>query len=264
MDFLQKLDIDMIAVLDAICDDNLEKSYKVICENPTITKNEFLKAMNIKEYAKNTIPHPYRNYGDGKFNRDKMFNDIKAYVKKGNDVNSFFDNASVLYHFLDHYYQLIIYDPIVDDENGEDDEYAEELLLPFEKRSYDIKSQIQWLLDNGADPNAGGEYLPLMIPVSFLDPEMTELLLKNGANPHYDIESNSETPYGCGNYYIDDLDATALHHSFEDNPEKVVFDQILKIATLFATYGVTDVHTHCISIDGEKRTVNVTQAKAKY
>ena len=53
-------------------------------------------------------------------------------------------------------------------------------------------------------------------------------------------------------------------NSFEPNAKKEVFDQVLKIATLFAKHGVTNVHTYCISIDGESRIVSVTQAKVKY
>ena len=49
MDYLQGLGMDMITVLDAICDENLEKSYQVIQENPKITKKEFLAKLNIQE-----------------------------------------------------------------------------------------------------------------------------------------------------------------------------------------------------------------------
>ena len=70
--------------------------------------------------------------------------------------------------------------------------------------------------------------------------------------------------YGCGNYYIDDLDVTMLNYGSEPKPRKEILDQVLKIAALFAKYGVTDVYTHCISIDGETKTVTVAQAQVKY
>ncbi len=49
MDYLQGLGMDMITIGDAICDENLEKSYQVIQENPKITKKEFLAKLNIQE-----------------------------------------------------------------------------------------------------------------------------------------------------------------------------------------------------------------------
>ena len=48
-DYLQGLGIDMITILDAVCDENLEQSYQLIKENPQITKEEFLEKMNISE-----------------------------------------------------------------------------------------------------------------------------------------------------------------------------------------------------------------------
>ena len=197
---------------------------------------------------------------------DKLFTEIQAFVAQGSDINSFYKENAVLYEFLDHYYQLVIYKPISENEDFYDDgsDYSDELLLPLAERSYDILSKLQWMFDHGADPNAGGDWVPLIPPVEFLDHAMTEFLLEHGANAQFEIEEGSEIPCGCGNYFIDDLDVTALNYSFEPNAKKVIFDQILKIATLFATYGVTDVHTHCIDIDSEKRTVRVTQARVKY
>ena len=49
MDYLWDLDTESVAILDAICDENLEASYKLIQENPTITKEEFLERMQISE-----------------------------------------------------------------------------------------------------------------------------------------------------------------------------------------------------------------------
>ena len=49
MDYLRELGMDWVAILDAICDENLEQSYKLIQENPKITKAEFLAKMQITE-----------------------------------------------------------------------------------------------------------------------------------------------------------------------------------------------------------------------
>ena len=49
MNFLKKLGISMINIGEAVEDKSLEKSYQVICENPNIKKDEFLKIMEIEE-----------------------------------------------------------------------------------------------------------------------------------------------------------------------------------------------------------------------
>ena len=49
MNYLQKLGMDMITIGEAICDENLEQSYKLIKENPNISKAEFLEKMQITE-----------------------------------------------------------------------------------------------------------------------------------------------------------------------------------------------------------------------
>lgn len=45
MNYLRDLGMESVAILDAICDENLEQSYQLIKENPKITKAEFLKRM---------------------------------------------------------------------------------------------------------------------------------------------------------------------------------------------------------------------------
>ena len=45
MNYLRDLGMKSVAILDAICDENLEASYKLIKENPKITKAEFLRRM---------------------------------------------------------------------------------------------------------------------------------------------------------------------------------------------------------------------------
>ena len=49
MNYLRGLETDSTAILDAICDENLEQSYQLIQENSSITKEEFLKRMQISE-----------------------------------------------------------------------------------------------------------------------------------------------------------------------------------------------------------------------
>ena len=49
MDFLQDLGVSQLNILDAICDENYEKSLQLVQENPNITKAEFLEQMGIEE-----------------------------------------------------------------------------------------------------------------------------------------------------------------------------------------------------------------------
>ena len=49
MNYLQGLGINMITIGKAIEDKSLEQSYRLITENPQITKEEFLREMQIEE-----------------------------------------------------------------------------------------------------------------------------------------------------------------------------------------------------------------------
>ena len=49
MDYLQSLGVNMIAIGEAIDNKNLKKSYQLIQDNPTISKEEFLDKMEIEE-----------------------------------------------------------------------------------------------------------------------------------------------------------------------------------------------------------------------
>lgn len=191
---------------------------------------------------------------------DLLFERIKAFADGGGDINSYYPDSSVLYEFLEAYYWQM-YDTDVDrDENY----YHEELWMSLEERPNSIEEQIKWLINHGADTNADGDWPPLIPPVANLDYAMTEFLLNHGADPHYDGDDEGGVSFGCGNYYIDDLDITLLNYSFEPDARQEIFDQALKIAVLFAKHGVTDVHTRCVSIDGATRTVSVAQARVKY
>ena len=46
MNHLQRLGLDMIAIGEAITDENLHRSYRIIKDNPNITINDFLKITN--------------------------------------------------------------------------------------------------------------------------------------------------------------------------------------------------------------------------
>ena len=50
MDYLETLGMNYPTILDAICDRNVEASYRLIKENPNISKEEFLRKMNIEEW----------------------------------------------------------------------------------------------------------------------------------------------------------------------------------------------------------------------
>lgn len=49
MNYLQNLGINMVTIGAAIQDKNLDKSHQLIVNNPKITKQEFLKEMQIEE-----------------------------------------------------------------------------------------------------------------------------------------------------------------------------------------------------------------------
>jgi len=50
MNYLQELGMNMTTVGEAISDNNLEKSYRLILENPRISKKDFLDAMELEEW----------------------------------------------------------------------------------------------------------------------------------------------------------------------------------------------------------------------
>ena len=49
MNYLQSLGLNMLTIGEAVDDRNLEKSYNIIINNPNISKDEFLKIMQIEE-----------------------------------------------------------------------------------------------------------------------------------------------------------------------------------------------------------------------
>ena len=69
IDYLKSIGFDFETILDAICDENLDKSYEIITQNPTISKYEFVEKLGI-EYDEEEISiheflchlqmHPYQ------------------------------------------------------------------------------------------------------------------------------------------------------------------------------------------------------------
>ena len=239
-DTLKKIGVDSLAILEAACDENIEYTYKLLMDNPSISKDDFLDLTGFEEYTVNTIPHRYRDYGDGSFNPDRLFNDIKAYANKSKNVNTFIENKPILYLFLDHYYQTIIYSQVKNDDESEYYDFSDELFLPLEERAYDIGSKIKWLVRNGAELNPQGDMQPLIHPVFYLDLHMVELLLSLGASPFFESIYEGDLINGCGNYYIDDIDLTIVNYCYAPVKKDAILTQANKIISLFREYGVTN------------------------
>ena len=69
MDYLKGLGLDFDTIGESICDENLDKSYEIITQNPTIGKYEFIKKLGIEydeeeilihEFLCNLQMHPYQ------------------------------------------------------------------------------------------------------------------------------------------------------------------------------------------------------------
>ena len=59
MDYLESIGLDMETIGDAICDENLEKSYEIITRNPTITKYEFVEKLGIEYDEEEILIHEF-------------------------------------------------------------------------------------------------------------------------------------------------------------------------------------------------------------
>lgn len=59
MDYLESIGLDMETIGDAICDENLEKSYEIITRNPTITKYEFVEQLGIEYDEEEILIHEF-------------------------------------------------------------------------------------------------------------------------------------------------------------------------------------------------------------
>ncbi len=49
MDYLQSIGLNMLTIIDAVDDSRVEQSYRLIMDNPRISKEEFLRIMDIEE-----------------------------------------------------------------------------------------------------------------------------------------------------------------------------------------------------------------------
>ena len=59
MDYLESIGLDMETIGEAICDENLEKSYEIITRNPTITKYEFVEKLGIEYDEEEILIHEF-------------------------------------------------------------------------------------------------------------------------------------------------------------------------------------------------------------
>ena len=49
MDYLKSIGVDILAITEAVSDENLDKSFQLIQDNPNISKDDFLDTMDIAE-----------------------------------------------------------------------------------------------------------------------------------------------------------------------------------------------------------------------
>jgi hypothetical protein len=59
MNYLESIGLDMETILDAICDENLDKSYEIIVQNPTISKYEFVENLGIEYDEEEILIHEF-------------------------------------------------------------------------------------------------------------------------------------------------------------------------------------------------------------
>ena len=59
MDYLQSIGFDFETIGDAICDENLDKSYEIIVQNPTISKYEFVEQLGIEYNEEEILMHEF-------------------------------------------------------------------------------------------------------------------------------------------------------------------------------------------------------------
>ena len=59
MDHLKSIGFDWETIGDAICDENLEKSYEIITQNPTIGKYEFVEKLGIEYDEEEILMHEF-------------------------------------------------------------------------------------------------------------------------------------------------------------------------------------------------------------
>lgn len=190
---------------------------------------------------------------------EQYFTRIKAEVENGADIND--AKASYLQDFLDMYYACIYdverkFDQDIYDELP----FSQVLTLPLAEREWDILGALEWFRKNGADFNVGeDEDVPLMRSVGNVDAYMTEYLISYGANPNIDEDDG----YFKANTFLVSLDVALLNESFVNQPDKALFDAVLRTAVVLARSGVIG-RLHCIKIDEKNRTVSINSASVLF
>ena len=59
MDYLRDIGLDGGTILDAICDENLDRSYEIISQNPSIGKYEFVEKLGIDYEEEEILIHAF-------------------------------------------------------------------------------------------------------------------------------------------------------------------------------------------------------------
>ena len=59
MYYLQSIGFDFETIGDAICNENLDKSYEIIVQNPTISKYEFVEKLGIEYDEEEILMHDF-------------------------------------------------------------------------------------------------------------------------------------------------------------------------------------------------------------
>ena len=59
MEYLRNIGLDSETILDAICDESLDKSFEIITQNPTIGKYDFVKKLGIDYDEEEILMHRF-------------------------------------------------------------------------------------------------------------------------------------------------------------------------------------------------------------
>ena len=59
MNYLESIGLDGETILDAICDENLEKSYEILIQNPSINKYDFVEELGIDYDEEEILMHEF-------------------------------------------------------------------------------------------------------------------------------------------------------------------------------------------------------------
>lgn len=169
---------------------------------------------------------------------DMNFDEIKAIITNGeasiNALNN--DHEPILAVFLYSYYCYLLRS--VECAEGFHKE-PKDLNLPLDQRSYDIKSIIDWFIENGANLNTpsaeiGDTSKVLFEAVQVTDYYLAEYLLSLGADPNgcYGIPYKNDV----GNYFLEHTDPI-LRNLPLDSKEN---EMLPRMRALLLKYGATE------------------------